>query len=78
MTKNEILDYLQDQIDGGCTKGWYQMLEELLEEDEDVSEDTFTTVFDDNYFECNTCGWTLPISDMADNDEWECESCADY
>lgn len=35
-------------------------------------------VFDDNYFSCDICGWTLPISECnTDYDKFICEDCCE-
>jgi hypothetical protein len=36
----------------------------------------FLHYLDNQIFRCTCCGWWSPISEMADNDNWECRDCA--
>ncbi len=36
----------------------------------------FLNHVDNNIFCCTTCCWWYDISDMAENDDWECTNCA--
>lgn len=36
----------------------------------------FLNYLDNQIFLCESCGWWHPISEMADNDNWECRNCA--
>ena len=37
----------------------------------------FLQYLDNEIFCCNDCNWWYSISEMADDDEWHCESCAE-
>jgi hypothetical protein len=37
----------------------------------------FHNYVDHSIFLCDTCGWWCEMSEMADNDRWECESCSE-
>ena len=71
---------LERHIDGGTTE--YPMEAEWVEEQGIMSaeeynfhEEALCLFFDNRWFQCAQCGWTLPIESMADNDNWECEDC---
>ena len=62
------------QLVGSCDS-----LEQVLENNE-VTElednDAFLTYLDNEIFRCDCCGWWCAISEMAENDNWECRDCA--
>ena len=82
IVREEFSKFLENHIQGGTTE--YPMDEYYLEDQGVMTTEEYNkyefelcAYFDDRYFECKECGWTLPISDMADNDNWECMDCAD-
>lgn len=68
-------------IQGGCSENMTNILDAAIDEG-DLSEDfcrkyemEICNIFDDGWFTCNQCSWTMPISEMADNDDWICTDC---
>lgn len=76
--KNEIEEILAYVSGGSCTSLWQAIhvifkdkAYELLENDE------FLNTLNDLLFECDNCGWLLPIDDLDDQNM--CYDCyADY
>lgn len=88
--RREIHDAFANEIQGGVSKDWMQIIDEWIEAFDEGSE-YFTmsqeefqnneieiaTLFDDWFFSCNSCGWTMPIDDMGEdnNGEFRCTDC---
>lgn len=36
----------------------------------------FLHYLDNEIFLCDSCGWWCALSEMADNDNWECKNCS--
>lgn len=72
-----------ERVDGGSCTDFMQMIDEAIDDGEitqelfDDNEMEIAGIFDNGWFTCNQCGWTMPIGDMADNDDWQCQQCAD-
>lgn len=78
----KIYDLFAAEIQGGTADYMESILDKFIEEgdlDEELvraNEAEIARLFDDNWFTCNSCNWTLPIAEMANNDNWECNDCA--
>lgn len=73
-------NFLEGHIQGGTIEypmdaDWIEEQGVMSAEEYDFYERELCILFDNHYFQCNSCGWTLPIEDMADNDNWECTDC---
>ena len=64
--RREIHDALAQEIEGGVSKGFVQIIDEWLDEERMVEEEwnlneiEIAGIFDDGFFECEGCGWTVP------------------
>lgn len=79
----EILERFGAIVQGGVSEDIFSIVDRMIENDE-LQEDEFHNnemtilgAIDNRWFTCTRCDWTMPISDMADNDDWECTDCAD-
>ena len=74
MKYEDIVKELVQEIDGGTALFDLFM---WLEENPTVSETIACQAFDDNFFVCEECGWTLPLCSLAydSNRDFECEDC---
>ena len=83
----KIWNIFNDEIEGGCSSYMEAILEKAVENgylDEDFWRDNemaICVLFDNSWFTCEACGWTLPIGDMQDGESdsgaWVCQSCFD-
>lgn len=78
----KIWDLFNQEIQGGCCNDMVSILEGFVE-DGGLTEDecwknevAIASLFDDNWFTCEGCGWTMPMADKGD-DSWYCGDCAD-
>jgi len=81
-----IHSLFSDEIQGGASQDMYGMLDKWIDDGEVTEEEAIhhemliCNVFDADWFTCTRCSWTLPMSDMADDeemDEWYCHDCKD-
>lgn len=75
MTPSEIARKVAEYLQGTCSSVAVA-LETLGYDDELSLDDEFCAVLDDLVFECTTCNWWYEQSEMADDDERQCEECA--
>lgn len=88
MTNEEQIklhDIFYSAIQGGSTD-WMESILERAVEDGELTEDfvhdnelAIAYYFDDHWFTCVVCGWTMPISDMGEDTEGgelQCEDCS--
>lgn len=71
----ETPDFIAYALLGTC-----QSLSQVLEfyEMESAEDDTaFCAALDRQVFCCDQCGWWFEVSEMAQDDTWRCEECAD-
>ena len=79
--RNKIWNLFSKHIQGGCTDDMMGMLDtfiengDLTQEEVQLNEMAIANLFDADWFTCDTCGWTMPMSEMADNDNWQCTDC---
>lgn len=79
--KDEILCIWQKKIDGGCARFSLELWMEdapILADNPQVTEWDLCRLFDDNFFYCTVCGWTLPIDDNGEDTEggeMQCMQC---
>jgi hypothetical protein len=62
------------ELNGTC-----DTLEQVLHRNtaEDLTDHMpFLNYLDDHIFCCESCNWWLDISEMANNDNWECRDCS--
>ncbi len=65
--RREIHDALSQEIEGGVSKGFDQIIDEWLDEERMTEEEwglnevEIAHIFDDGFFECQGCGWTVPV-----------------
>lgn len=80
---NRLYKLFSDEIQGGCTNDMVGMIDiwiedgEITEDEARDNEMAIANLFDTHWFTCNNCGWTMPINEMADNDDWVCTDCAE-
>jgi len=70
----QIINYLQ-----GTCKSIDDAIYDIFGEDRDINDlsaGDYASI-DERIFLCNTCGWWYEQGEMAENDNWECEGCAD-
>ena len=78
----EIQGLFQAHIGGGISEDFMSMVDRfiedgnILQEEFQLNEATICFIFDADFFTCSACAWTLPIYDMADDNDWQCEDCA--
>lgn len=72
MTDDEIEDALAQEIAGGSA-GFDIFI--WLEENPSAVESQACRVFDDHYFQCEDCSWTLPIGNMGETMIGVCDDC---
>lgn len=72
------------EIEGGVCKDMSQIIDELTEEDNVLDKEfrdnemEICGIFDDGWFTCCGCGWTMPISEVSDReDDLECVQCSE-
>ncbi len=89
--REEIRQAFASEIDGGVSKCWTSIIDEWIEAFDEgsnwqfsMSSDEFNKnemeiacIFDDGWFTCASCGWTMPLDCMGEdlNDEFRCEQC---
>ena len=79
--RHTIRDHFARTVQGGCADGFMRMCEdfwELYPEWEEVfakNELEIAGIFDDDFFTCNGCEWTLPICEQDERGEWHCRDC---
>lgn len=79
----EISIKFASEIEGGVTKDFMQIIDEWVEdgfisqEEYDLNEMAIAGIFDDGFFTCNGCGWTMPVCEMSSDSDWECNECAE-
>ena len=83
IVKEEFTKAVANHVDGGVSEYpmddyWLVDNGVMTQEEYDTYEDKLCYVFDMNWFQCNSCGWTMPMEDMAGNDNWECGDCETY
>lgn len=78
----ERLDKLfYSEIQGGTSDDMYNIIDRAIE-DGTISDDEWQNnemgicmFFDNSWFTCEGCGWTMPISEMSEYGDWQCSSC---
>lgn len=72
-----------ERIEGGSTEDMMTLIDVAID-DEEISADDYylndsevCAMFDTYWFTCTQCSWTMPMSEMADDDEWRCKDCAE-
>lgn len=78
-----IQDFFAKEVDGGVSKGYYQIFEDMVENDVisqevfDANEMEICGIFDDGWFTCSVCEWTVPMDAIAhaDLNEPTCSDC---
>lgn len=78
---DKIYSAFEEHIQGGVAE--YPMTEEWLVEEAQVCTSGFflenemkiCLLFDEHFFQCTECGWTMPIEDLAEDYEWTCGDC---
>ena len=62
------------QLNGSCNS----LNQALANNEAEALEDhePFLSYLDNEIFCCECCNWWSPISEMANNDNWECRDCA--
>lgn len=74
-----------DDIQGGCTNDMESILDRAIEDGEldadevRANEMAIAYFFDDHWFTCVGCGWTMPIDCLSDGDHVDliCSDCGD-
>lgn len=82
--KRTVLEaWFTDEVQGGVCEDVMQLMDRLIE-DEILTQDEFKlneteicNLVDASWFTCNTCGWTMPISEQDERGEWDCHQCMD-
>ena len=80
IVRDEFISAIANHVQGGCAEYpmedyWLVDNGVMTQEEFDEYEERLCFYFDMDWFQCSACGWTLPIGDMADNDNWECTDC---
>ena len=71
-----------DEIQGGCSNDMWGMMDRFIEdgyltqEEWQLNEVAICSMFDDSWFTCEGCGWTMPVAEMNMDADWHCEDCA--
>lgn len=80
--RTKIVQFFEETIDGGVCQGDWTIIESLVEEEIVTSEflkaneADICLAFDERWFTCNQCGWTMPICSMSyDSHDNVCEDC---
>ena len=83
--RQEIANLFCQEVEGGVCKDFMQIVEGFIE-NEDMTPEEFDDneleiayIFDDGWFTCSQCGWTMPVCEMGEdvNAEFVCQSCED-
>ena len=72
-TNTDIWEKIVYQLNGSCDSLNQVLADCEAEELEDHS--PFLNYLDNEIFCCNSCGWWSPISEIAENDNWQCRDC---
>ena len=81
--RSEIASWFHDEVQGGVCDDVFNLFDKMIEEgvltDEEfkLHESEICAFVDSNWFTCNGCGWTQPISEQSDVGEWHCNDCMD-
>lgn len=66
---------LVESVEGGVCKSLDELIEESFPPGTLPTDDEYQQI-DNNVFECQSCGWTLPTEEMSIDDD-VCEECKD-
>ena len=72
-----------DEIQGGVSSDMWSMIDVWIDEGVITQEEwndnemSICILFDDHWFTCARCGWTMPVSDMGEDEDGEmvCGDC---
>jgi len=72
------------RVEGGSTEDMWTMLDNAIDdgiitqEEFDENEKSIAHFFDDHWFNCASCGWTMPVEEMGEdlNGELACHECS--
>jgi hypothetical protein len=70
----DLWDKIIYNLNGTCDSLEQALADNEAEKLEDHT--PFLHYLDNEIFRCNCCSWWYPISEMAENDNWECRDCA--
>lgn len=80
----DFREYFTGQIQGGTTDGFMNLMDKLIDEGGitqkyfDVHELEIAEIFDDGFFTCAVCDWTVPMDCVSTcEDELICDGCYD-
>lgn len=77
--RTKMYNLFYDNIQGGVCEDMLGMIDrwieegEITQEDWDLNELAICNLFDENWFMCDGCGWTLPIEEECG--DWRCNDC---
>lgn len=87
--RNEIYNELTTEIQGGTVEDFFNIVDKWIDEFDSngeyfkmsqeewvQNEREICAIFDDNWFTCESCGWTMPNSEMSGTSD-SCGDCED-